>query len=77
MKKKKESVFSEYYLKKAMILPLIDFCILSDEHDYIEVTNWENGEGFDVDIYGKTSEKFQLTYGQYKALKKLVKLLRK
>ena len=39
------------------------------EHDYIEITEWYNGEGFDVVINDK---QFQLTYGQFEALQALV-----
>ena len=68
MKKyKRNAVFS--YLKK------YDF--IADEKDFIEVTEWKNGEGFDVDIVGKLSSRFQLTWGEYTALKKLVKKINK
>lgn len=45
------------------------------EHDYIEVTEWYNGEGFDVDIETSQRQRFQLTWGQYEALKYLVSKL--
>lgn len=45
------------------------------EHDYIEVTEWSNGEGFDVDINNR--EFIRLSYGEFKALKKLAKELSK
>ena len=65
------------YKRTAVFTSLKEFCILSRDHDYMEVTAWDNGEGFDVDIGGAHSESFQLTYGQYEALKKLVKAMNK
>lgn len=38
------------YNRKAVSTELKDFCYISNKHAYIEVTGWENGEGFDVDI---------------------------
>ena len=45
-----------------------------DDH-FIEVSLWHNGEGFDVDINSHGEQRFQLTWGQFKALKKLLKEL--
>jgi hypothetical protein len=42
------------------------------EDDYIEVTEWVNGAGFDVDIETSQRQRFQLTWEQYEALKALV-----
>jgi len=64
---KRKSVFSE----------LKPFDVISEEHGYIEVTEWANGEGFDVEINSFGIQRFQLTYGQMKALKKAVKALDK
>jgi hypothetical protein len=65
------------YKKKAVFERLKGFCTFAKENDYIEITQWYNGEGFDVDICGTKSERFQLTYGEYELLKKLVKNLNK
>jgi hypothetical protein len=51
------------------------FCYFGKEHDYIEVTEWKNGEGFDVDINGRKTERMQLTWGEFDAIKALVKTL--
>ena len=45
--------------------------------DFIEVTLWSNGEGFDTHLNSNGDQCFQLTWGQFKALKKLVKELDK
>lgn len=57
---------------------LKDWCNFSfqEETDFMEVTEWINEEGFDVEVGTKHSMKnfrFQLTYGQFNALKKIVK----
>ena len=65
----------EKYTRKAVFSDLKKYDHLADEHDYIEVTEWKNGEGFDVEIIGKLSTRFQLTWGEFEALKKLVKKL--
>lgn len=57
---------------------LTKYCPLSDEHDYIEVTEWSNGEGVDVNIYAKPTEQaFHLTWGQFDLLKKIMKKIDK
>lgn len=75
--KTKEKPEITKYERTAVSTSLSKFCVLSRDHDYMEVTAWDNGEGFDVDIGGHHSERFQLTYGQYEALKKLVKAMNK
>lgn len=72
----------ELTTRKAGYALLKDFCSFSfqEETDFIEVTEWINGEGFDVEIDTKHSMKnfkFQLTYGQFDALKKIVKQIDK
>lgn len=56
---------------------LKEFDFLANEHDFIEITYWENGEGFDVEVTGKLQQRFQLTFGQFKAIKKIIKFLDK
>ena len=63
------------YTKKAVFSELKKYDYIAGEGDFIEVTEWKNGEGFDVEIVGKLSTRFQLTWGGYTALKKLVKKL--
>jgi len=67
----------DIYKRKAAFAELKQFCTMAKEHDYIEVTEWANGEGFDVNIESTTQANFQITYGQFAALKKLVKKLDK
>lgn len=43
------------------------------EHDFIEVTEWANGEGWDIQI--SDAKSFSLHFTEYKQLKKLIKFL--
>ena len=63
------------YKRKAVFSLLKPYCYFAGEHDFIEVTEWKNGEGFDVELDGKHMERFQMTYGEFRALKKLIKKL--
>ena len=65
------------YNRKAVFSNLKKYDPLADEHDFIEVTEWKNGEGFDVEIVSKVSTRFQLSFGEFAAMKKLVKKIEK
>ena len=65
--KRKTACISGEELKK------IDFFAKEGEH--IEVSIWHNGEGFDVEICSALQQRFQLTWGEYDALKKLIVFL--
>lgn len=67
----------EKYKRNSVFSDLKKFDIFAKDSDFIEVTEWYNGEGFDVEISSSLPERFQLTWGEYKALKKLVKELEK
>ena len=45
------------------------YCHLAKPYEIIEVTEWTNGEGWDVAVGTRT---FQLTYGEYTALQVLL-----
>ncbi len=72
MKKKK----IEYNIKtrKSVNASLRDFDYLAKEHDFIEVTEWTNLDGFDITINEKV---MSFTHGELKGIKKLVKILNK
>jgi hypothetical protein len=65
------------YNRKAVFAELTEFDYLAKPNDYIEVCEWHNGEGFDVEVSGNVmpDSRFQLTWGQYKAMKALIKEL--
>lgn len=70
----------EITTRKSAFTELSVYCIMSNigSHDFIEVTEWSNGEGYDVTINAATQQQtFSITYGQLKALRRLVKELDK
>ena len=73
-KKEKDKQYEiETYQRRSEFAILKQWCFgYGKEDDYIEVTEWANGEGFDVDIETNQRQRFQLTWGQYEALKALV-----
>lgn len=56
-------------------LEQFDHCAKPD--GFIEVSLWHNCEGFDVCINSHGEQRFALTWGEFKALKKLIKELDK
>lgn len=63
----------ELHQRKSITDDLKNYCYFAKDDDYIEVTEWINGEGVDIDINGK--KYFNLTYGELDAVKYLVKSL--
>lgn len=64
--------------RKTISDKLKKYCYFSnDDDDFIEVTEWTNGEGFDVNIYTKNNKDklFSLTHGELDAINYLVKSL--
>jgi hypothetical protein len=57
--------------------PLQAFDCLATPHDFIEVSLWHNGEGFDAHLSTHCDQAIRLTWGEFKALKKLIKELDK
>lgn len=53
------------------------FCHFADENGFIEVTEWKNGEGVDVNIASQGTElrQFSLTYGELELLYVLTKMV--
>lgn len=58
------------YTRPAKTTDLKPYCHHSKDDDYMEVTEWVNGEGFDVNVSDK--ERISLTYGQWECLQVLV-----
>lgn len=65
------------YKRKAICSDLKHYCHFADKNDFIEVCEWKNGEGFDVEVSGKLHQRFQMTYGEFEALKRVVKKMMK
>lgn len=64
----------EKYKRKSVFSELKKYDGFAKEHDYIEVCEWHNVEGYDIDINGRV---IRLTRGELRAIKKLVKALEK
>jgi hypothetical protein len=67
----------EIYKREAIFAELKQFCHLAKEHDFIEITEWNNGEGWDITINTTSEQNISITYGQFDAIKKLIKQLQK
>ena len=53
-----------------------DYLVNKDEHSFIEVTEWANGEGFDITIETKNKSRLiSLTAGELEAINYLTKSL--
>ena len=60
--------------RKSINTDLNNFCYLQKPHSFIEVTEWSNGDGFDITINDKITS---FTRGELDAIKALVKKLNK
>jgi len=59
--------------RRAIFAELKGYCHLSSDNDYMEVTEWSNGEGYDIVIDRKSGvEKFSLTHGELQLLQVLI-----
>jgi hypothetical protein len=67
----------EKYNRKAVFCHLKEYDCASKEHSYVEITEWKNGEGIDINAYSHTDRNVSLSYGEFKLIKKLVKQLEK
>lgn len=59
----------EIVQRRAVNDSLNKYCYLHNEHDFIEVTQWNNGEGIDITINTNNGEKsISLSYGELDAI---------
>ena len=58
--------------RKSVYDDLKKYDILAKEDSFIEVTEWTNGEGYDIHI---DEQMFSLTHGQLEAINYLTKVL--
>lgn len=66
-----------YKLKTAFAL-LQKFDALAKPNDFLEVSLWHNGEGFDAHFSSTNGDQsLKLTWGEFKALKTVIKELDK
>lgn len=67
IKNKRNAVFSE----------IGNHCIFSKELDYIEVTEWSNIEGVDIEVCShNNTQTLKITSGEFRLIKKLIKKLK-
>ena len=53
-----------------------DYLLNKDKHSFIDITEWVNGEGFDITIETEHRSKLiALTYGELEAINHLTKTL--
>ena len=62
----------EYAKRKSVNDKLRKYCYLAKDSDFIEVTEWVNGEGWDITINDRV---ISLTYGELKAINYLTEAL--
>lgn len=65
------------YKLDAAFAHLREFDHFAKPDDFIEVSLWHNGEGFDVYLSAHGDQSFKLSWGEFNALKKLIKKLDK
>ncbi len=58
--------------RKSIYDDLQKYDCLKSKSSFIEITEWTNGEGWDITIDEKM---FSLTYGEFEAIKYLTKIL--
>jgi hypothetical protein len=56
---------------------LKQFDVLTKEGAFIEITQWTNGDGADINVSAHSNRFISLTWGEINAIKKLTKLLLK
>jgi len=66
--------FPRTYQRNAQFTPLKDYDPFAKEGDFIEVTEWYNGEGFDCHVSSQIGQQHcSWTWGEYEALVTLVR----
>lgn len=66
------------YNRKAVFTELKEYCHFSQENDFMELTEWNNGEGFDLRIdTHHDNTLIGMTWGEYDALRDLANRISK
>jgi hypothetical protein len=59
----------ESYTRSTKMTELSNFCYLAKPDDFIEVTEWHNGEGYDIVINSQLGQQnINLTHGEISAI---------
>lgn len=63
----------ETFTRKSKFTELKPYChFTTDDTDFMELCEWNNGEGFDLIMaLGKRLQTFSMTWGQFEALQAL------
>lgn len=59
--------------RKSVNDSLKKYCVYAKDDDYIEITEWTNGEGWDINI--SDEKRISLTFGELEAINYLIKTL--
>ena len=59
----------DLYKLQAKFTKLKGYCAFAKSEDYMELVEWHNGEGFDLNING--DKVYSFTWGQFEALQAL------
>lgn len=65
-----------HYNRKSIFLSLND-SIYHKIGDFIEVTEWKNGEGYDIVLSSNNGQVFSLHESEFYEIKKMIKELKK
>ena len=63
------------YKLDAAFVALNEFDHLAKPDNFMEVSLWHNGEGFDAHVSSHSEQTIRLSWGEFKVLKKLIKEL--
>lgn len=79
MKKKMKKIMKtkkkiEIKKKNCVFVETKEYDVLAKDGNFIEVTEWTNGDGFDIHN-SREGQTMNLTWGEFDAVKKLVKTL--
>ena len=76
---KGREAISEIVPRKSASADLAKISLFAKEGDYLEVTEWANQEGIDVELSignsDKPTQRFSLTYDEYEAMVNIVALI--
>lgn len=77
---KRREAISEIVPRKSASVDLAKLSLFAKEGDYLEVTEWANQEGIEVELYSvsnsnKPTQRFSLTYDEYEAMVNIVALI--
>ena len=63
--------------RRSIFSELKFYCPFSNNLHFIEVTEWANKDGYDIDISANPGGRIQVTHGQFEAMKDLIYKLEK